>query len=228
MTLTSVYALLERILQANKATRLFYISDFDPAGYSMPSAVARKIEFLLRRECSGLDVRLHRLLLNPDHVEHYAQPRTPIKETERRAASFEAHHGSGCVELDALEALHPGELSKIVTQALSHYYSDEAAQGARRKEPSLKRAIGKEVAEITSRYSEHTNAMEAMNQELREIVVPNLERYDPPEPQPTASDADYDWLFDSGRSYFEQIAAYKSYAKGEDPELDAIDCEAIT
>jgi hypothetical protein len=39
-------------------TRILYISDFDPAGAHMPVSVARKIEYLLRRDGHDLDIRL--------------------------------------------------------------------------------------------------------------------------------------------------------------------------
>jgi len=45
MTLTAVYTLLQRMCAANKPARVFYISDFDPAGYSMPCAVARPARY---------------------------------------------------------------------------------------------------------------------------------------------------------------------------------------
>jgi hypothetical protein len=41
------------------------------------------------------------------------------------------------------------------------------------------------------------------------------------EPERAAADADeaaFDWMFDSGRDYLEQIAAYKTYVKGADCE----------
>jgi hypothetical protein len=163
MTITAVYALIERIRQSMKPTRIFYISDFDPAGYSMPCAVARKIEFLVRAEYLEIDVRLHRLLLNREHVEAYALPRTPIKESERRAPIFEARHGEGCVELDALEALRPGILGGIVSNTLSHYYSSEADDVAREQERALRRAIRDRVTTITARYADQIEALQQMN-----------------------------------------------------------------
>lgn len=43
-------------------------------------------------------------------------PRMPLKETELRAAKFEARYGAGATELDALEALHPGKLEELVKE----------------------------------------------------------------------------------------------------------------
>ena len=39
-------------------------------------------------------------------------------------AAFEARYGEGVTELDALEALHPGELERILTPEILRYYDD--------------------------------------------------------------------------------------------------------
>ena len=37
---------------------------------------------------------------------------------------FEARYGEGATELDALEALHPGELARIIEREIWRYYDD--------------------------------------------------------------------------------------------------------
>ena len=214
----------QRRYRGNKPGRIFYISDFDPAGYSMPCAVSRKIEYLLQAESLDLDVKLQRLLLNREHVEQYRLPRTPIKNTERRAASFEARHGEGAVELDALEALHAGVLSRIVTNVLSHFYSEEAAAEARVKERLLRQAIRSHAADITARYTPEIEAIREMNRELAAMSIPDLEGYEPDRAEPDADDKAFDWLFDSNRGYLEQIAVYKEYSRG--PRSPDSECAA--
>lgn len=55
----SLARLLAKRLQASgKTARIFYISDYDPAGQSMPVAVARKLEFFIRSEGLDIDARL--------------------------------------------------------------------------------------------------------------------------------------------------------------------------
>jgi len=49
LSLTAVNQLTNRIAAADKPVRIFYISDFDPAGENMPVSVSRKIEFLYSR-----------------------------------------------------------------------------------------------------------------------------------------------------------------------------------
>jgi hypothetical protein len=55
----------------------------------------------------------------------YGLPRTPIKETERRALRFEERFGEGATELDALEALHPGLLREIVLGEVRRYWNPD-------------------------------------------------------------------------------------------------------
>jgi hypothetical protein len=102
MTISSVYALLERRSRLDKPLRILYLSDFDPAGKHMPVSPARHVEFALRKMEEKPDVRLHHLALTEDQVRDLELPRIPIKDTDRRKANFEAKHGKGATELNAL------------------------------------------------------------------------------------------------------------------------------
>jgi len=127
LSTTACYNFLERCRRLRKPGRILYISDFDPAGIGMPVAVARKIEWYQRiyEEYTALDVRLEPIALTADQVAEYRLPRIPVKDTDRRKTRFEMVYGEGQVELDALEALHPGELARIVKDAVLQYYDPE-------------------------------------------------------------------------------------------------------
>jgi len=130
LSLTRVHELVERVSEHRRKTRIIYISDFDPAGNAMPVSIARKIEFMLRRDGLDLDIRLDPLLLTREQVEHYRLPRITIKDSERRKGAFEERFGEGAVELDALEALHPGELARLVIERIEVYRAPaEATRG---------------------------------------------------------------------------------------------------
>jgi hypothetical protein len=73
-------------------------------------------------------VQLFHVGLTEDQCKKYRLPRTPIKEGERRAARFEERFGEGATELDALESLHPGELGKILSDALGQYFDADLAE----------------------------------------------------------------------------------------------------
>jgi hypothetical protein len=114
---------LVRICQAGKPARILYISDFDPAGDGMPVAVARQIEFWIRDYARGADIKLQPLALTAEQVgeDAYNLPRIPIKDSDTRKDGFEARYDAGAVELDALEALYPGELARLVREAVEPY-----------------------------------------------------------------------------------------------------------
>lgn len=109
LSITSVVNLLNRVRALGKPCKILYLSDHDPAGTGMPVSVARKIEFLTESAPEFAEISLHPLLLTGEQVRSYNLPRTPIKDTELRKKSWEQINSEGAVELDALEALHPGE-----------------------------------------------------------------------------------------------------------------------
>jgi hypothetical protein len=57
--------------------------------------------------------------LTREQAQQFNLPRIPIKESDLRRKGFEERNGEGAVELDALEALHPGELASLVPRAYS-------------------------------------------------------------------------------------------------------------
>ena len=126
-SITSAIRLLERTARLvdlageDRPVRIFYVSDFDPAGVSMPVSVARQIEYWISYYAPGADIALKPLVMTRDQVIQYQLPRTPVKESDRRKDNFEDRYGEGAVELDALEALHPGELAQVVGEALAVY-----------------------------------------------------------------------------------------------------------
>ena len=52
---------------------------------------------------------------------------TPQGDGKGGALRFEARFGEGATELDALEALRPGELEQILTQEIERYFDNNLA-----------------------------------------------------------------------------------------------------
>ena len=231
----SVTACLQLATRFNgRPVRVFYVSDFDPAGQSMPVAVARKIEHFQRNEGYDADVRLTPLVLTPEQVREYRLPRTPIKETERRAASFEDRYGEGAVELDALEALHPGELRRIVSGAFEQYIDDDLDQRVRAAKLALfadleatQQAISDDYAlELALLRAEHASLQAEFGKRFEdyagrlaslwgriaqdmEAATPGLYEY--PIPSGALVEETDAALYDSTRDYLRQLHAYKTY-----------------
>lgn len=213
VSITACSDLIYRIAKGDgRPARVFYISDFDPAGNSMPAAMSRKVEYLLHHHDLPYDVKIKPLALTLDQVQRYRLPRAPIKDSELRADSFEEAFGAGATELDALEARLPGELATLTERALSQYYSSEAAQAVRDAQEELRQAVREEIEKITSQYGEEIDALEEMIQKLRAVDV-DAAAYAVKRFKPGYEWAN-GWLFDSGRSYVDQIAYYKAH-KGE-------------
>jgi hypothetical protein len=234
LSITATLALAERLRQADKPARIFYVSDFDPAGQSMPVAVSRKLEYFIRRAQLQMDVRVFPVVLTLEQVQYYQLPRTPIKETERRRQGFELRHGEGAVELDALEALYPGELEAVLSQYIECYYDTSLDERVERVEGQVQDrlvSIREQVlapfqADVQALYEEYTQLQadfagrmqgygerltqlwQAMKQEMA-LAAPRLGASLLPE----ASIADEigEGLYDSTRDYIEQIDAYKQF-----------------
>ena len=188
MSITSVIRLLLRARESGKPVRILYISDFDPAGDVMPPSIARQIEFWLNYFGFTEDIKLTPLILTREQVQQYKLPRIPIKEEDKRKTKFEEHYGEGAVELDALEALYPGESARIIREAISQFrddnLSDKICQANETLEQRVKEAfentiypyqgqldeIEKEVEEIADRYYDRVREL---NQSLQKELEPH-------------------------------------------------------
>ena len=167
LSITSVVDLLKRVRAGGKPARVFYISDFDPAGDGMPVAVARQIEYWLAEYAPEAEIALQPLVLTRDQARDYRLPRIPIKETDRRRGNFEDLYGAGAVELDALEALYPGELERIVTEAIAPYRDVDLA---RRYYVARLQAERQARAEWQRATQDEQAVLEVLEQEARAIV----------------------------------------------------------
>lgn len=190
-SITSTVKALKRINELGKPARIFYISDFDPAGKGMPIAVARQIEFYRKQFAEGVEVKLEPIALLLDQVKQYELPRTPIKDSDNRKEGFESEYGEGAVELDALEALYPGELKEIVEDHAKKYRDFELQQKFREAEKEYKEKarqkwkdkINKEIDKLESVQQATTEILERykvrlnqLNEELQRELQPLMEK----------------------------------------------------
>jgi hypothetical protein len=219
MSITAAIDLVERVREAGRPCRIFYVSDFDPAGYGMPVSVARKLEFFIAERGLNLDIRLDPIALTRDQVQTYELPRQPIKESERRRGAFEDIHGRGAVELDALEALHPGTLTQVVRSAILEYYDTDVQREAEQQKRKLEQALSAAKAEALSDLEGDIEALEAeletLQQAVRErldAVEVNLDNF--PLPEAGLVEESNGVLFDSTRGYLNQLASYKARQNG--------------
>lgn len=169
LSYTATHQFLQRVSVAGVPARILYISDFDPAGVNMPFSVARKIEFdQTREEFDALDVRLQPIVLTATQVEQYSLPRVPIKDSDKRKANWIEIYGRGAVELDALEALYPGELARIVEDAISNYRDSSLQERAQAVKARFQDHLDARTRAVMARHTEELDAIETDYAELRE------------------------------------------------------------
>jgi hypothetical protein len=226
--------LVDRVLQDGRRVRILYISDFDPGGQSMPVAVARKIEHRLRIDKLKVDIEVRPILLTHEQCVHYQLPRMPIKDTETRAGRFEERFGEGATELDALEALHPGEIRRILVQEIERYYDPNLQRNISRVASRVERDLARinsnvlagfarqrqqleaAYAALVERYERDLQRLSERHETLRQAVTESLEQAAPDSdgygwPEPRPGNEDPDPMFKSTRGYVEQIDRYKRH-----------------
>jgi hypothetical protein len=235
LSITHVVWLLDRLVQYQRPCRILYVSDFDPAGQSMPVAVSRKLEkFICEDAGNSYDVRLIPLILTKQQCVEYQLPRTPIKEKELRKSAFESRHGEGATELDALEAIHPGKLKEILSDAISAYRDgqlnskvayaedeleqhlsdirDDIYAGYSDDIDNLKTEYETLITEFEGRFTDLNSQIENLCHDIRNDLLqnmPNIEDYPVPEPEPGYEISD--GLYNSDRTYLEQLNCYKAF-----------------
>jgi len=234
LSITATLQAVQRMQADGRPARIFYVSDFDPAGACMPVSVARKIEYFLRAEAPDLDVRLFPVVLTLEQVQAYQLPRTPIKESEKRRAGFEGRYGTGAVELDALEAVYPGVLKQLLSAEMDRYYDADLVQRVRaarqvliddlndqrqavfaayedswyaimQRYDALRQRFAAEIGDLNKQVAAVCSAMGA---DL-EAQVPDVMDY--PVPDGVLCAEEPPALFMTGRDYEAQIAVYKQF-----------------
>ncbi len=193
---------------------------------------------------SIVDLQLIPLALTPDQCREYRLPRTPIKETERRKDKFEQIFGVGATELDALEALHPGELARLLeaeTRQLARRRSQASLQPAasdhaaapqedrpkriREKHADEIEALEQSFNEITDQLAEIASEFDEWEEEAGELWQtiaaeieeerPDLSDVEVPRSE-APGETDRFVLFDSRRDYFTQMDAYNAWRDGDE------------
>jgi hypothetical protein len=232
-----------RAAEYGAPVRIIYLSDFDPGGRSMPKAVARKVEFTIAKFNLDVDLQLIPLALTPDQCREYRLPRTPIKDSEKRKGKFEQTFGVGATELDALEALHPGELARLLEDELNNWLDGGLAQRWSRMRADLNLRFRRIDGEVYNKHADKIEALEhsfaTITDQLAEIqeLVSDWESEsaevweeisaDLEDQRPDISDVDVPHseargktdrfvLFDSKRDYFTQMDSYNAWRDGDD------------
>jgi hypothetical protein len=167
LSITRVVELLKRIAKIGKPTRIYYITDFDPAGDFMPQSVARMVEYYREKFAPDVEIKLEHILLTKEQCLHYKLPRIPIKDKDLRKAGFERRYGVGATELDALEALHPGEMERQIREAVEPYWDDNIKEYLQDTENDAQDAVEADWDEAVEPYR---NDLERLQEEACRVA----------------------------------------------------------
>jgi len=198
ISLTAVWQFTKRIANCNKPIRIFYISDFDPAGENMPISVARKIEFLLRQHklSRKLDLKLRSLMLTRRQCKKLDLPGIPLPENVKGNYSFTRYHGRTVTELHALEVARPGYICKLVDDQLKRYLDLSKITRAVKIADNTITQLSDQFACVIDKNANLAVAFRIMKNLLAQSSL--MQDWD----------ADSPWLLDSHRDYMTQLATY--------------------
>jgi hypothetical protein len=153
--------LVDRAVKHGRPIRILYLSDFDPAGQCMPVSGARKIEFEIYNRAPSLDIQVRQVVLTHDQCSDLKLPRTPIKDTELRADAFEKRFGEGATELDALEALHPGLLRRMLVKEIQRYRNEDHDSEVEQIADDIEDQLDEATEEVIELHREKYNEIKA-------------------------------------------------------------------
>lgn len=119
-----------------KKIRIFYISDYDYAGRTMPPAFIQKLFYHLWETGTKLDIKITPLALSKEIVEKYDLPPAPVPERSLGAKTLQDRwlkEFGKIVEVDSLIALHPSVLEKIIVEEMEKYIDKDLVKRIREK-----------------------------------------------------------------------------------------------
>jgi len=216
-SLERVEAVIRRAGEIKKPVRIFYISDFDPSGDQMPISVARKAEWFCRQKYQfPFDVKLKSIALTYEQVTRFRLPGIPTKEGDSRAKNFIGRFGDRATELDALEALYPGELANIVREALKPYKDDENPRKVMEENDRIARTARQMVEEIRPKLESALSGLKVEGLENLDLRAAINQDFVPPEPGHIVDDSNGGWLLDTSLDYERQLELYLRWKQGTD------------
>lgn len=101
---------------------VFTLSDCDPSGWNMPKVIGHKLRAMKDSLYPSLSFEARRVALVPAQVREHELPSTPLKESERRADKWKEATGLEQTEIDAIAALRPDLLRRILLGAIESFY----------------------------------------------------------------------------------------------------------
>jgi hypothetical protein len=221
-SVTMVYEVVDRIIDAGKPARICYVADCDVVGMNMSKAMARKVEYLLDRRGSDLDVKLVPLMLTAAQVNEYGLPTVPMKKSTgagyetRKEKFYEAQNLDGAVEVNALHSMEP-EYFEDLLKGFIHNYLDvdkwkEFINYRRGVKQMVRDYLDDNLLDLDS-LTDMMNDVDwkVIGDEFRD----GIKKIGISDISVDEADLKYNWLLDTTRTYGSQMQSYNKYEDGD-------------
>ena len=180
LSITQADLFLRRVKEDGRPTRILYFADFDVAGYGMPVAVARQVEYLLRtrEEYAEMpEIALHRIALTLGQIagenpRGKRLPRKPVvlksdnprmseeekkrhRQVRSRLENFEEKFGAGYTEVNALKE---EELAQLLEESVKRYRDRRLRSKLISADMEAQEMLGEETEERIGHHREELDA----------------------------------------------------------------------
>lgn len=205
-----VESIIRRACDVQRPVRVFQIVDFDPSGEHMPFSVARKLEWYAKVKYGyQFDVKLKPIALTRTQVIDYQLPGVPTKGGDSRARSFVERYGDRTTELDALEALHPGELGHILRDVLEPYYDGYGPEIVQEENERIEAEVWRLIdGQVRPQLEKALAGLDVKELDGISLGQALNSSFAPPLADHFVDDSNEGWLLDTNLSYEEQLRLY--------------------
>jgi hypothetical protein len=193
-SLTGMAEIAERIVADGRPAIVLYLSDFDPTGWNMPTAFSRQLQGYLCMANHGSAVQVRRVALTKNQCVVNDLPSTPLKDADKPSSKrWIAVWGREQTEIDALAALKPDVLQRIVEDAVAPFWDPGLTERAREAEEEWREEaqdalIGHpdydDLVEIVEEALEELRRASEKYDEARALAVETLKDVELPEAEP--------------------------------------------
>ena len=170
-------------------------------------------------------MRLYPIALSRAQIDHWKLPLIAAENPTAAQRAWEQRH-EGQVELDALEALYPGELANLVRRAFASLLDLDLPDRVQEAQEEVQEELDERQQEVLDRHAEEMREIEQRHravlrdyQALCATMVEELREEEPELPErPEAEEPDgldEAPLYDSDRDYMDQIAFYRDGKEGQ-------------
>ena len=134
-SVTQAYGLARRAVADGRPVVLLTLTDSDPQGHNMPTAVARKLQAFKCSIFPRLEYRVIPIALTPRQADELDLPSTPLKGKNglnKRALKWRETFGRDQTEIDAMIALYPDLLHDMIVDAVEPFYDETLGDRVRK------------------------------------------------------------------------------------------------